>query len=243
MNIFKVIGWTDYSDEKYPPAHESVAANQAIITELREKGYRFGGDAHQDRRGCCPVLNNGTRVCFSMRRWGAIMAEALGTNTDKYAYMDWYMDCWRREGFVGCDGIERKSVYPRPGVDKTRISPVLCGKTIHTMRLAKAPYDSIKRGEKTVEVRLNDAKRRTVKAGDIIVFDSFDDAQDIVVVQVVELHHFNRFQELFASELFPKTGSVGVSAEEAAKSMYQYYTKEQEEQYGVLGIEIKLLTE
>lgn len=40
MNIFKVIGWTDYSDEKYPSIDGSVAANQAVITELREKGYR-----------------------------------------------------------------------------------------------------------------------------------------------------------------------------------------------------------
>ena len=28
----------------------------------------------------------------------------------------------------------------------------------------------------------------------------------------------------------------------AAESMYRYYTKEQEERYGVLGIEIKCLT-
>lgn len=28
----------------------------------------------------------------------------------------------------------------------------------------------------------------------------------------------------------------------AAESMYRYYTKEQEERYGVLGIEIKRLT-
>ena len=243
MNIFKVIGWTDYSDEKYTSIDGSVAANQAVITELREKGYRFGGDAHQERRGCCPVLNNGAKVCYSMRGWGAIMAEALGINTDKYAYMEWYMDGWTRVGIVGYEGIERKSVYPHPGVDETRISPALCGKTIHTMHLAKAPFDSIARGEKTVEVRLNDEKRQAVKAEDIIVFNSFDDARDIVVAQVVRLYHFNRFQELFASELFPKTGSADISAEEAVKSMYQYYTKEQEELYGVLGIEVKLLTE
>ena len=243
MNIFKVIGWTDYSDEKYPSIDGSVAANQAVITELREKGYRFGGDAHQEKRGCCPVLNNGAKVCYSMRGWGAIMAEALGINTDKYADMEWYMDGWTRVGIVGYEGIERKSVYPHPGVDKTRISPALCGKTIHTMHLAKAPFDSIARGEKTVEVRLNDEKRQAVKAEDIIVFNSFDDARDIVVAQVVRLYHFNRFQELFASELFPKTGSTDISAEEAVKNMYQYYTEEQEEQYGVLGIEVKLLTE
>ena len=38
MNIFKVIGWTDYSDEKYPSIDGSVAANQAVMTEWRERG-------------------------------------------------------------------------------------------------------------------------------------------------------------------------------------------------------------
>ena len=40
MNIFKVIGRTDDSDENYPSIDGSVAANQAVMTELREKGYR-----------------------------------------------------------------------------------------------------------------------------------------------------------------------------------------------------------
>ena len=77
MNIFKVISWTDDPDEKYPSMDGSVAVDRAVMTELREKGYRFGGDAHQERRGCCPVLNDGAKVCCSMRGWGAIMAEAL----------------------------------------------------------------------------------------------------------------------------------------------------------------------
>lgn len=40
MNIFKVIGWTDDSDEKYPSIDGSVAVDRAVMTELREKGYR-----------------------------------------------------------------------------------------------------------------------------------------------------------------------------------------------------------
>ena len=40
MNIFKVIGRTDDSDEKYPSIDGSVAANQAVMTELRQKGYQ-----------------------------------------------------------------------------------------------------------------------------------------------------------------------------------------------------------
>lgn len=45
-----------------------------------------------------------------------------------------------------------------------------CGKTVHEMRLADAPFDMIKSGKKTVEVRLNDEKRRQICVGDIIIF-------------------------------------------------------------------------
>lgn len=59
--------------------------------------------------------------------------------------------------------------------------------------------------------------------------------------RVVALHRFGSFKALFESALFFKTGSGELSAEEAAESMYNYYTKEQENEYGVLGIEIRLL--
>ena len=38
MNIFKVIGRTDDSDEKYPSIDGSVAVDRAIMTEVRKKG-------------------------------------------------------------------------------------------------------------------------------------------------------------------------------------------------------------
>ena len=240
MNIFKVIGWTDYSDEKYPSIDGSVAANQAVITELREKGYRFGGDAHQERRGCCPVLNNGAKVCYSMRGWGAIMAEALGINTDKYAYMEWYMDGWTRIGIVGYDGIERQSVYPHPGVDKTRISPALCGKTLHSTSLDKARFEGLERGDVTVCCNLRSSFLREMKAGDLIGICSSDNIMEVSVGQIIVLHRFNNVQELFTSKLFIKTGYS--SAEEAAKCLYRN-DNEEKEQYSILGIEVELLTE
>lgn len=240
MNIFKVIGWTDYSDEKYPSIDGSVAANQAVITELREKGYRFGGDAHQERRGCCPVLNNGAKVCYSMRGWGAIMAEALGINTDKYAYMEWYMDGWTRVGIIGCEGIERKSAYPYPGVDETRISPALCGKALHSTSLDKARFEGLERGGVTVCCNLRSSFLREMKAGDLIGICRSDNIMEVSVGQIIALHRFNNVQELFASKLFIKTGYS--SAEEAAKCLYRN-DNEEKEGYSILGIEVELLTE
>ena len=129
-----------------------------------------------------------------------------------------------------------------PGADAPCAAPFLGGRAVHVMRLAKIPYESMKRGEKTVEVRLNDEKRQAVKVGDVIVFECKEGVADAIAAQVVALHHFDRFAELFASVLLSKTGCTGMTAKEAAESLYRYYTKEQEERYGVLGIEIKCLT-
>ena len=40
----------------------------------------------------------------------------------------------------------------------------------HTMKLNDAPYDMIKSGQKTVELRLYDEKRRMISVGDEIEF-------------------------------------------------------------------------
>lgn len=40
----------------------------------------------------------------------------------------------------------------------------------HEMRLNTQPFKKIKEGEKTIELRLYDEKRRGISAGDIIVF-------------------------------------------------------------------------
>lgn len=108
------------------------------------------------------------------------------------------------------------------------------------MKLADEPFELISNGKKTVEVRLYDEKRKQISVGDTIDFFRLDGSGN-VAAKVVALHHFGTFEELFASTLFSKTGSGVLSATEAADTMYKYYTKEQERQYGVLGIEIALI--
>ncbi len=106
------------------------------------------------------------------------------------------------------------------------------------MRLADEPFDKIKSGAKTVEIRLYDEKRQQIKVGDKIIFCRLSDKTDSVTATVKALHRFDTFKELFSSELFPKTGCGNLTIEQATESMYKYYTKEQEQQYGVIGIEI-----
>lgn len=242
MNLFKVIGWTDYGCTEYPPNRGSSAADRAVEDCIRVNGYRFGGDSHQDREGCCPVLNDGTKMCYSMRGWGGIMARALKLDdSDGYAYMEWYMDGWSREGMPGLDCPPRETVYPSKGVDRSMIDRALCGKVIHEMRLADEPFSMIACGEKTVEVRLNDEKRRSISKGDIILFYRQRDMFEMCAAEVVGLRRFQSFSAVFSSDLFAETGCKGVTTMQAAERMYRYYTATQEKKYGVLAIEIKLI--
>lgn len=117
---YKVIGWTDYDNEKYPDFDEYGgdygSAHSAVIDEIREKGYRFSGDYHQYGESGCPVLNDGTRFILSMRGWGALMSEAVEPdNSDSMAYMNWYMDC------LPLHGKKRRPVYPEACVDDSQI--------------------------------------------------------------------------------------------------------------------------
>ena len=242
MNIYKVIGWTDWFSQEYPEHKVSVAVDLAVIECIRKNGYRFGGDSHQYREGCCPVLNDGTKACYSLRGWGSIMASALNIDDPEgYAYMEWYMDSWTRAGLVGVDCPSRELVYPPKGVDKSKLNKVLCTKPVHEMRLADEPFDLIVDGKKTIEVRLHDEKRRVLSVGDIIIFYRKSCISDMCTVTVVGLRDYSNFSELFSTERLADTGCTDMTAEQAAQSMYKYYTTEQEERDGVLAIEIKLM--
>ena len=128
-------------------------------------------------------------------------------------------------------------------VDKLLISENLCEKTVHYMNLTEEPYTGIERGQKTVEVRLLDSKRRCLKVGDIIVFSRSDANGQICVTDVIGLDCYDSFRQLFISHSPDSAGFKGLSAENAAECMYRYYTKEQEKKNGVLAISIKLLAE
>lgn len=92
-------------------------------------------------------------------------------------------------------------------------------------------------------MRLNDEKRSEISAGDIIVFYRKSHITDMCAVTVVGLRHYDNFLQLFSSERLADTGCTDMTVEQAAQSMYKYYSPEQEEKDGVFAIEIKLIEE
>ena len=112
---------------------------------------------------------------------------------------------------------------------------------IHKMNLATSPFKSISLGKKTIEMRLYDEKRSKIKVGDEIEFENTDTHQKIKCA-VVNLTRYKDFFELYSN--FDKT-VIGYDENEtaSAEDMYDYYSPEQIQKYGVLAIEIKLITE
>ena len=104
---------------------------------------------------------------------------------------------------------------------------------LHKMKLKESPFERIKNGTKTIEFRLYDEKRQQIKIGDKIEFSKLPDLQEKLLVDVVELYKEDNFENLFR-KLFTDEEEI----KEKTKSMYQYYSREKEKQYGVLGIKI-----
>lgn len=109
---------------------------------------------------------------------------------------------------------------------------------IHNMKLNDVPFEMIKSGAKTIELRLYDEKRRKVKVGDSICFKS---KADKLTATVKALHIFRNFEELYAALPLDKCGYTEEDIATALPDdMLEYYSKEQIEKYGVIGIEIEV---
>ena len=108
----------------------------------------------------------------------------------------------------------------------------------HSMKLQRQPFEKIKKEQKTIEMRLYDEKRRQIAVGDTIAFRC---EEECVTVRVRALHRFPDFAALYGA--LPH-GMLGYGAEETAhpSDMEQYYSQEEQQRYGVLGIEIERIT-
>ena len=108
---------------------------------------------------------------------------------------------------------------------------------LHKMKLVDFAFNKIKCGEKDIEVRLDDEKRRLIKIGDKIEFTHIDTGETILV-EVVNLHRFDSFLELFNSFDHKR---LGIGENDDASIMNKFYTKEEQDKYGALGIDIRII--
>ena len=106
---------------------------------------------------------------------------------------------------------------------------------LHKMKLNESPFERIKNGTKTIEFRLYDEKRQQVKIGDKIEFSKLPDLQEKLIVDVIDLYREDTFENLFR-----KLYSDEKEIIQKTKSMHTIYSPKKEQQYGILGIKIKI---
>jgi len=109
----------------------------------------------------------------------------------------------------------------------------------HFMTLYEDPFKKILNGSKTIEIRLNDEKRRKVSVGDYITFSKLPEGKEKIKMEVIELYPYERFEELYKAFPFADFGCEGYSLQEMLCETYKVWSKERENEYGALGIRIK----
>ena len=93
----------------------------------------------------------------------------------------------------------------------------------HTMKLFPSPFERI-------------------QSGDDICFVNSDDPSQKLRAQVVNLFIYDSFDALYRALPLLECGYTEQNLETASpRDMDAYYTKEQQETYGVVGIQIQLL--
>ena len=131
-------------------------------------------------------------------------------------------------------------LFPRTGHVETALC--LSKKAHHEMNLNPAPFEKIKNGQKTIELRLYDKKRRLIKVGDTITFTNNANGETLSTA-VKKLHRFDSFSELYSSLPLLQCGYTPENIERAHPSdMDRYYTPEAQSRHGVVGIELCLIT-
>ena len=111
----------------------------------------------------------------------------------------------------------------------------------HEMKLQPEYYNFILNGTKRIEIRLYDEKRQQIKIGDVIKFLKEPELNDSFNAKVVGLLRYNSFEEMFKDFDILILSDESMTKDELISVLEQFYTKEKQEKYGVLGIRIELI--
>jgi ASC-1-like (ASCH) protein len=104
----------------------------------------------------------------------------------------------------------------------------------HNLTLASTPFHAIASGEKTIESRLYDDKRKKIKVGDVITFTNGDEPYQTLKVCVTALLYEASFADLFSRYGPIKFG--GPNNESLLMQIHEFYSESDEKINGVIGI-------
>ena len=108
---------------------------------------------------------------------------------------------------------------------------------MHTMKVQTKYYRLLKSGQKTIELRLFDEKRRQITVGDEITFSDLSDEDAHFKAVVLNLYRAKSFEAL--CQLIKPEQAGFSSKEELISVMQKFYPLPKQNEYGVLGIEVR----
>lgn len=111
----------------------------------------------------------------------------------------------------------------------------------HEMKLQSKYYNYILNGTKRIEIRLYDEKRQQINIGDTIKFLKEPDLKESFNAKVVGLLRYDSFENMFKNYDISVLADKSMTKEELINVLEEFYTKEKQTQYGVLGIRIELI--
>lgn len=110
----------------------------------------------------------------------------------------------------------------------------------HKIKLQPQYYNYILYGTKRIEIRLYDEKRQQIKIGDTIIFLKEPDLNESFKAKVTGLLRYNSFEDMFKDFDTSILSDKSMTKKDLINVLEQFYTKEKQKQYGVLGIRIEL---
>jgi len=110
----------------------------------------------------------------------------------------------------------------------------------YNMGLQEKYFNDIKYGTKKIEIRLNDEKRKLLNIGDTLYFLLEPDRKKNVKSKIVSLTRYNNFEDAVNNIPIEYLASINDLKEEYLNDLNKYYSKDDQEKFGVLAIEIEM---
>jgi ASC-1-like (ASCH) protein len=111
----------------------------------------------------------------------------------------------------------------------------------HEMKFNKESFEEVKNGNKKIEIRLFDKKRQKVNIGDTIEFSKLPKLNEKLIVEVKGIKRYPAYKILVANTPLTNFGNKWKSKEQILEKGCTIYSKEEQNKYGFVVFEIKLL--
>ena len=109
-----------------------------------------------------------------------------------------------------------------------------------TLKLQPKYYNYMLHGTKRIEIKLYDEKRKTLNLGDSITFLKEPDLKESFQAKIIGLLRYENFEKIFQDFDISILADKSITKEVLRNELEEFYPKEKQEKYGVLGIRVEL---